>query len=132
MAEKLKINTDGASKGNPGRASIGVTIKDEKGKLLKNISQSIGHATNNEAEYQAIIIALKEAKKLGASSIELLSDSELVVHQINGRYRVKKTNLRPLYLEVAALAQSFEAFCIRHIPRSLNAQADRLANLAFE
>jgi ribonuclease HI len=132
MAEKLKINTDGASKGNPGRASIGVTIKDEKGKLLKSISQSIGHATNNEAEYQAIIIALKEAKKLGASSVELLSDSELVVHQINGRYRVKKANLRPLYLEVAALAQSFEAFRIRHIPRSLNAQADRLANLAFE
>jgi len=128
----ILINTDGAAKGNPGPAAVGITFKNEKGKLLKSISQSIGHATNNEAEYRAIIIALKEAKKLGVTSVELLSDSELVVNQINGKYRIKKTHLKPLYLEVAGLAQDYTTFCLRYIPRNLNTQADKLANLALK
>jgi len=125
------ICTDGASRNNPGPAAIGVTIKDEKGNLVASISQRIGKATNNQAEYTAIIAALEEAIKIGATHVELKADSELVVQQINGRYKVKKTTLRPLYQKAVQLIGSLEAFTITHIPREQNREADSLANKAL-
>ena len=101
--KKLVIFTDGASRGNPGKASIGVVIRDEKGALAATISQAIGNTTNNQAEYRAIIAALEKALSMGADSIELCSDSELVVKQVKGQYRVKKDTLKPLYEQVMQL-----------------------------
>ena len=126
------IHADGASRGNPGQAAIGATIKDAEGRLLASISQSIGLATNNQAEYRAVIAALKEAVKLGAVEADIYLDSELVVKQVNGSYRVRNAALKPLYLEMKELAASFKGFSISHIPRRQNAEADDLANAAFK
>jgi len=129
---KVIIHADGASRGNPGQAAIGATIEDDEGRLLASVSQRIGHATNNQAEYRAVIAALKEALKLGAAGADVYLDSELVVKQVNGSYRVRNAALKPLYLEVKELAASFKGFSISHIPRRQNAAADGLANKAFE
>ncbi len=129
--KKLVIFTDGASRGNPGPASIGAAIKDERGRLIASISQAIGRTTNNQAEYQAIITALENALSLGASQVDIRSDSELVVRQVKGQYRVKKASLRPLHLKLTQLASQFESFTITCIPREENEEADRLANLAL-
>jgi len=126
------IHADGASRGNPGQAAIGATIKDGEGRLLASVSQPIGHATNNQAEYRAVIAALKEAVKLGAVEADIYLDSELVVKQVNGSYRVRNAALKPLYLEMKELAASFKGFSISHIPRRQNAEADDLANAAFK
>ncbi len=125
------IKTDGASKGNPGRAAIGATIKDKQGRLITSISQAIGRTTNNQAEYRAIIAALEEAIRLSVEQVELFSDSELVVRQINGQYRVKKASLGLLYQQVKQLQSQLESFTITHIPREQNAEADNLANKAL-
>jgi len=129
--ERLIIYTDGASKGNPGPSAIGAVIKDGQGKVISRISRSIGHTTSNQAEYRAIIAALEEAARLGAGKVDIKSDSELVVKQLKGRYRVKKATLRPLYQKVVQLIGSLEAFTITHIPRTQNREADRLANKAL-
>ena len=129
---KLILHADGASRGNPGQAAIGATIKDAEGRLLASISQSIGLATNNQAEYRAVIAALKEAVNLGAGEADVYLDSELVVKQVNGSYRVRNAALKPLYLEMKELAASFKGFSISHIPRRQNAEADDLANAAFK
>ncbi|MFC1866460.1 ribonuclease HI family protein [Chloroflexota bacterium] len=130
--KKLVIYTDGASQGNPGRAAIGVTLRDEKGALAATISRGIGKTTNNHAEYQAVIAALEKAVSLGADSVELNSDSELIVKQIKGQYRVKKESLKPLYEKVIQLKSRFAGFKIKHIPRELNKKADKLANAALD
>lgn len=130
--KKLIIHTDGVSRGNPGRAAIGAIIRDEKGGLVASISQSIGRATNNQAEYRAIIAALEEALPLDAGEVELNSDSELVVRQIKGQYRVRKEDLRPLYERVKQLQGKLKGFKIKHIPRQQNREADKLANAALK
>jgi len=129
--KRLIIYTDGASSGNPGQASIGAVIRDGQGKTVSRLSRRIGHATNNQAEYRAVIAALEEAVKLGAGEVEIRSDSELVVKQLKGRYRVKKASLRPLYQKVVQFTGSLEAFTITHIPREQNREADRLAHRAL-
>ncbi len=129
--KRVVIHSDGVSRGNPGLASVGATIKDEQGKLIARISQRIGRTTNNQAEYRAIIAALEKAIELGAKHVEMNSDSELIVRQINGRYRVKNTALKPLYQKVKQLQGLLESFAINHIPRQQNAEADRLANSAL-
>ena len=129
---KLIINTDGLSKNNPGQAAIGAVLKDTRGKIQATISQAIGIATNNEAEYRAIIAALEKAIKLGAKQVELRSDSELIVNQVNGRYKIKSVTLRPFYLQVAQLLGQFESVAINYIPREQNTEADRLANQALK
>ncbi len=130
--KRVVIYSDGASAGNPGPAAIGAVLKDGQGKLLARISQSIGEATNNQAEYRAIIAALEKAIGLGAEEVDIKSDSELVVRQISGRYRVKKATLRPLYQRVVQLTGSLRAFSISHVPRQQNREADRLANKALK
>jgi ribonuclease HI len=129
--KRLIIHTDGSSLGNRGLAAIGATVKNEQGKTVIRISQRIGQATNNQAEYRAIIAALEEATRLGAEEVDIKSDSELVVKQISGRYRVKKATLRPLYQKVVQLIDSLAGFTITHIPREQNTEADNLAHLAL-
>jgi ribonuclease HI len=125
---KLIINTDGLSKGNPGTAAIGATIKDERGKTLATISKRIGITTNNVAEYKALIAALQQAKKMGGTQLEIRADSELMIRQLNGRYKIKSEGLKPLYIEAMQLLMKFETVSLKHIPRELNAAADQLAN----
>ena len=128
---KVIINTDGASKGNPGISAIGATIKNEKGVLLAGISRCIGRMTNNQAEYRAVIAALERALEIGADRAILFSDSELVVKQIKGYYRVKKDVLKPLHSKTVELISRFGGFDIKHIARSKNREADKLANQAL-
>ena len=129
--KKVVIHADGASRNNPGPAAIGATIKDEQGRLLATISRSIGWATNNQAEYRAVIAALEKAVELGARQVELNLDSELVVRQITGRYRVKNQALKQLFAKLQRLVDTLEGFSIRHIPRRQNWAADMLANDAL-
>ncbi len=130
--KRVVIFTDGVAEPNPGPAAIGATIKDEQGRLITAISQGIGRATNNQAEYRAIIAALENAIKLGASQVDMRSDSELVVRQINGRYRVKNASLKPLYQKVKQLQSQLKGFTITHIPRRQNTEADSLASKALK
>ncbi|HEY55509.1 MAG TPA: ribonuclease HI family protein [Dehalococcoidia bacterium] len=130
--KRVVIYSDGASSGNPGPAAIGAVLKDGQGKFLARISQRIGEATNNQAEYRAIIAALEKAIGLGAEEVDIKSDSELVVKQIQGSYRVKKATLRPLYQRVVQLIGSFATFSITHIPRQQNREADNLAKKALD
>ena len=129
---RLRINSDGASRGNPGPAAIGATVKDEQGRLVASVSRAIGRATNNQAEYRALIAALEKAAELGAQRVDVRLDAELVVRQLQGKYRVKNQALRPLYLRAAELLGKFAGFTIATVPRAENAEADRLANQALD
>ena len=130
--KKLVINTDGTADPNPGPAAIGATIKDERGNIVATISRAIGRATNNQAEYQAVIAALQKAISLGADRVVLRADSELVVRQLDGRYRVKKAALKPLYQQAGQLLSQFQGFTITHVSREQNKEADRLATAALK
>jgi ribonuclease HI len=129
--ERVIIGADGASRGNPGPAAIGATIKNEQGQVVARISRQIGIATNNQAEYQALIAALTEAIRLGARKVDISLDSELVVRQISGQYRVKNAALKPLLQEVKRLTGRLEAFTITHVPGKQNVAAHRLADMAL-
>ena len=129
---KVIIFADGASLGNPGPAAIGAILKDERGKILALMSRRIGRETNNHAEYSALIAALEEADRLGASEAEIKLDSELVVKQITGRYRVKSPALKPLYNQAKTLLGQLKYFTITHVPREQNVEADKLANKALK
>jgi ribonuclease HI len=129
---KVTIFTDGAARGNPGPAAIGVIIKDEAGNIIATISRRLGPTTNNQAEYRAIVAGLEKALSLGVQHAAIKSDSELVVKQINGLYKVKNAALRPLYQEAVRLIGSLESFSISYIPREKNAAADALANKALD
>ena len=127
----LKIFFDGSSHGNPGPSGIGIIVFDESGRVLDKFSRFIGFGTNNEAEYRALIEALRKAMQLGAEKVELYSDSELVVNQIKGVYSVKDEKLKRLHLKCVELLKNFKEYEISYVPRELNAEADRLANEAI-
>ena len=124
---------DGASRGNPGPAAIGGIVQRAGGTVvLERISEAIGVATNNVAEWRAAIAVLAAARRLGARSVELRMDSELVVRQLEGRYQVRNAALRPLYEQARALLSGFDGVAVTHIPRAQNARADKLANAALD
>ncbi len=128
----IKIKSDGGARGNPGPAGIGAVLYKQNDELLTTISQYIGIATNNQAEYKAIIAALKKAIELKATEIIAYLDSELIVKQVKGEYRVKNKDLAPLFLELHNLKLSFKKSQFIHIPREENKEADRLANQAMD
>ena len=130
-AKRVVICTDGASLGNPGLAAVGAVVEDEQGRLVARISQRIGQATNNQAEYTAVIAALEEAIRLGAEEVDVRSDSQLVVRQIKGEYRVKNVSLKPLHKRIKRLQESLKGFTITHIPGRQNNEAHKLAHLAL-
>jgi len=132
MYNKLIIYTDGGARGNPGPAAIGAILKDEGGKILAEISECIGEATNNQAEYRAVIAALHKAKELGAGELQFFLDSELVVKQLKREYKVKNDGLAPLFLQVHNLTVGFKKITFQHVRRELNVEADRLVNLALD
>lgn len=128
----LKIFTDGASWGNPGPAAIGVLIHDENGTELIKISRFIGNATNNQAEYQAVIAALEAAKRFKAKQVTLYLDSELVARQLSKRYKVKSPKLFPLYKQACKLSSELPNFCIVNIEGGKNYKAHALAKAALQ
>ena len=129
----LRLRTDGASRGNPGHAAIGVVIEDDEGNRLRTFHRYIGIKTNNEAEYQALIDGLKAAVPWNPDRLEIYLDSKLVVEQVNGTYRVKKPELQPLYNEVKHLLGGFrDTPEIKHVERENNKGADKLANMALD
>lgn len=130
--EKLTIYTDGGARGNPGPAGIGCVILDEQGNAVAEISKCIGEATNNQAEYQALIAGLTKAKELGAREIDFFLDSELVVKQLNREYRVKDKELALLFVQAYNLTLGFKKVIFKHIRREKNELADRLVNLALD
>jgi ribonuclease HI len=129
---KVVAFCDGGARGNPGPAGIGVTIRTPRGKVVAEISQAIGHATNNVAEYTAVRRALERARELEATEVEIVTDSKLLVEQLNGRYRVKNPTLQRLHAEVRAAARPFSAVSYRHVPRERNRRADALVNMAID
>jgi ribonuclease HI len=129
---RLVLYIDGASRGNPGRAAAGIWITNEEGKKISEMSRYLGHKTNNEAEYWALLLGLKEAKRLGGDFLQIFTDSELVERQIKGIYRVKDLNLKVLHKSVMEDLKRFSSFEIESIPREENKEADRLANQAIQ
>ena len=123
---------DGASRGNPGPAALGVVFQDARGNGIKSLSVKIGVATNNTAEYYALIFALQEAIIMGLDELEIFTDSELVARQFNGQYKVKDASLRALWLLVAHLRQGFKKLTVAHVPREKNKLADAQANKALD
>jgi ribonuclease HI len=126
------VFADGASRGNPGDASIGAVVYDEKGKEVASVSRTIGRATNNEAEYQAAIAGLESALELGGGGLDLRMDSELIIRQLQGRYKVRNARLAPFYNRLVELLGQFSSVTFDHVPRARNARADELANLALD
>ncbi len=131
MSKQVIIYTDGGCRYNPGPAAIGVVIQDASGIVLAAISDYIGQGTNNQAEYQAVIAGLERAQALGASNVEIRTDSQLISEQMNGRYKVKDAALKPLFQKAQALSRRFQNFKIVHIPREKNREADRLVGMAL-
>jgi ribonuclease HI len=124
----LIVNTDGAARGNPGPAGIGVRITTPDGSVVADIAEGLGETTNNVAEYTAAIRGLERASELGAEDVTLRSDSQLLINQLSGRYRVRTAHLVPLHRRARALASGFPTIRFEHVRRESNAEADRLAN----
>ncbi len=132
MAGRLVVNVDGGSRGNPGPAAIGVVVSNPEGDLLDELGETIGDATNNVAEYRALIRGIQRAIELGATELELIGDSELVVKQVRGEYRVKDAGLKALHAEARAALAGVASWSIRNVPREQNAEADGLVNEALD
>jgi ribonuclease HI len=127
-----QLNIDGGSRGNPGPASYGVVVRDERGEIVAKLKKYIGRTTNNVAEYYGLIAALDYAQSNGLRALRVESDSELLVRQMRGHYKVKSADLRPLFESARKMAQTFEAFRIDHVYRAQNSEADALANEALD
>lgn len=129
--KEITVFIDGASRGNPGEAGCGVVIYGLKDAPV-HLTKYLGHATNNVAEYNALIFALETLAKIGVKEVQVKSDSQLLVYQLNGKYAVKNPNIRKLFRVYTGLAVKFDRITVTHIPRELNREADRLANLAID
>ena len=129
---RVTVNVDGGSRGNPGPAAIGVVVRDGGGEVLEEVGERIGEATNNVAEYKALLRGIELAAARGASEVDLIGDSELVVRQVEGKYKVKNAGIKPLHAEVKRALREFDAWSIRHVRREQNADADRLVNEAMD
>lgn len=132
MKQTLILYTDGASRGNPGEGGVGVVLTDLEDNIVLEEKLYLGKCTNNQAEYRALILGLEEAKTLKPSKLVIRADSELLVRQLQGLYKVKNEGLQPLYLKAMKLLKGFSSFKIEHIPREQNKKADKLANRAID
>ena len=130
---RVLIHTDGAARGNPGPAGAGAILRDAATReTLAEIAEPLGRATNNVAEWTAVRLALEEARRIGATHVDLRMDSQLVQRQITGIYRVKHADLQPIHAAVMRLLGGFDGYTVGHVPRELNTDADRLSNVAID
>jgi len=126
------VHVDGGSRGNPGPAAAAAVISSPEGEVLDEAAVTLGRATNNVAEYRGLLLGLERARALGATEVDVLNDSELVAHQVNGRYKVKHADMKPLHEEALAALRGFERWSLRPLPRAQNADADALVNQALD
>jgi ribonuclease HI len=130
--EKIVVNVDGGSRGNPGPAAVAAVATDPSGEELTERSETIGRATNNVAEYRALLLGIELAKQLGACRTEFVADSKLIVEQVRGNWKVKQSHLKPLHAEARRALGQLEDWSIRHVKRDDNARADELLNEALD
>jgi len=130
--QSLIIFSDGAARGNPGPSGAGAFITSEDGEMVAEVSEYLGEMTNNQAEYRALKCGLEKARELGAKSVVIRADSELMVKQLNGEYKVKNPGIKLIFREVSALLSHFESWEASHVRREFNKEADRLANEAID
>jgi ribonuclease HI len=129
---KVVVHVDGGSRGNPGPAAAAAVITSPEGAVLDEAMLVLGRATNNVAEYRGLLLGLERARALGATEVELVNDSELVAKQVNGLYKVKHPDMRPLHQEAVAALRDFDSWVVRSVPRAQNADADALVNQALD
>ena len=129
---KVVLHVDGGARGNPGPAAIGVVVSSPDGDVLDEVAETIGVATNNVAEYRALLRGIERARAIGATEVEIVNDSELVAKQLTGAYKVKHPAMRPLHAEAIAALRAFDAWRVRSVPRAQNARADELVNQALD
>ncbi len=129
---RVVVHVDGGSRGNPGPAAGAAVISSPDGELLAQDSELLGVVTNNVAEYRGLLLGVRRARELGATELELVNDSELIAKQLNGLYKVKHPDMRPLHAQALALLREFDAWTIRSVPRAQNEQADALVNAALD
>ena len=129
---KLVVHVDGGSRGNPGPAAAGAVLSDPSGEVVDEASEVLGTATNNVAEYRALLLGVRRARELGATEVEVVNDSELIAKQVNGTYKVKHPDMKPLHAEALTALGAFERWKVRTVPRAENAGADKLVNQALD
>jgi ribonuclease HI len=129
---KLVLQVDGGARGNPGPAAIGVVISDPTGEVIDEVAERIGPATNNVAEYRAVLRALERASQLGATELQIIGDSQLIARQLSGAYKVKHPAMKPLHAQATAALAGFDSWRIDTVPRAQNARADALVNAALD
>ena len=129
---KVVVNVDGGARGNPGPAAIAAVVQEPDGGVLEERGERIGRATNNVAEYKALLLGIEMASALGAKELDLVGDSELIVKQVKGEYKVKDATMRELHAEAEKALREFDSWSIRHVRREHNAEADRLVNEALD
>jgi ribonuclease HI len=126
------VHVDGGSRGNPGPAAAAAVVTSPEGEVLDEAAVTIGRATNNVAEYRGLLLGLERARALGATEVDVVNDSELIAHQVNGRYKVKHADMKPLHAEALAALRGFERWSLRPVRREQNADADALVNQALD
>lgn len=129
---KVVVHVDGGARGNPGPAAAGAVISTPGGEVIADAAETIGVATNNVAEYRGLLLGLRTARELGASEVEIVNDSELIAKQVNGTYKVKHPDMKPLHAAALRALRDFERWSIRSVPRAQNADADALVNQALD
>ena len=129
---RVVVHVDGGSRGNPGPAAAAAVISTPDGDVIDEAAETIGRATNNVAEYRGLLLGLERAKALGATEVDVVNDSELVAHQVNGRYKVKHADMKPLHAAARAALSGFERWSMRPVPRAQNADADALVNQVLD
>ena len=129
---KLVVHVDGGSRGNPGPAAAAAVVSTPDGDVVDEAAQTLGRATNNVAEYRGLLLGLELAAALGADEVEVINDSELIAHQVNGRYKVKHADMKPLHAAALEALRQFERWTVRPVPRAQNADADALVNQALD
>src|ERR1700761_4201049 len=129
---KLTVNVDGGARGNPGPAAIGVVVRDEDGEIVEAVGETIGKATNNVAEDRALLRGGEVAAAHGATELELIGDSELIIRQVEGRYKVKNEGMKPLHAKAKKALAGVDKWSVRHVKRAQNADADALVNEALD
>jgi ribonuclease HI len=129
---KVVVHVDGGARGNPGTAAIAAVVQEPDGGVLEERGERIGRATNNVAEYKALLLGIEMASALGAKEVDLVGDSELIVKQVKGEYKVKDWTMRELHAEVKQALRGFDSWSIRHVRREHNSEADRLVNEALD
>lgn len=129
---KLIVHVDGGARGNPGPAAAGAVLATPDGAVIDEASRTLGRATNNVAEYQGLLLGLERARELGATEVEVINDSELIAKQVNGVYKVKHADMKPLHARARVALRGFERWSIRSVPRAQNTHADALVNAALD